>query len=159
MKKMNKKVNNVLYALVYELIFIPLLSYVSYYIYTRLNYIGIINENLIFSSLILIVLVILNLLAVYYIAYALNHVFKFNLEYQIVIGFIIIFITIWIKMYYNSLENILCQLEGGSGCLEAARYNKLFSIVLIFVVTYNLLYVPLHKITKRKGKKIKLSLK
>ena len=111
MKKMNKKVNNVLYALVYELIFIPLLSYVSYYIYTRLNYIGIINENLIFSSLILIVLVILNL------------------------------------------------LEGGSGCLEAARYNKLFSIVLIFVVTYNLLYVPLHKITKRKGKKIKLSLK
>ena len=62
-------------------------------------------------------------------------------------------------MYYNSLENILCQLEGGSGCLEAARYNKLLSIVLIFVVTYNLLYVPLHKITKRKGKKIKLSLK
>lgn len=68
MKKMNKKVNNVLYALVYELIFIPLLSYVSYYIYTRLNYIGIINESLIFSSLILIVLVILNLLAVYYLS-------------------------------------------------------------------------------------------
>ena len=54
---------------------------------------------------------------------------------SVIIGFIIIFITIWIKMYYNSLENILCQLEGGSGCLEAARYNKLFSIVLIFVVT------------------------
>ena len=154
MKKMNKKVNNVLYALVYELIFIPLLSYVSYYIYTRLNYIGIINESLIFSSLILIVLVILNLLAVYYIA---NPIYS-------PCGWLLISsapmpITIWIKMYYNSLENILCQLEGGSGCLEAARYNKLFSIVLIFVVTYNLLYVPLHKITKRKGKKIKLSLK
>lgn len=155
--KKNKKINNVLYALVFELIFIPLLAYITYYIYTKLSYFSFM-DNIFINYFILVILVTLNLISLYYIAYALNHIYKFELEYQIVAGIIMIFISIWVKVYYYSVEQTICGSNTNIGCFNATLNNDLATAILIFLVVYNILYIPMHMITKRKGKKIKLSL-
>lgn len=155
--KKNKKINNVLYALVFELIFIPLLAYITYYIYTKLSYFSFM-DNIFINYFIVVILVTLNLISLYYIAYALNHIYKFELEYQIVAGIIMIFISIWVKVYYYSVEQTICRTNTNIGCFNATLNNDLATAILIFLVVYNILYIPMHMITKRKGKKIKLSL-
>lgn len=156
MKKWNKKVNNLLYALVYELVFIPILAYASFIIYSKLMLVNFISDNLVFNALLIIILVSANIFLVYYIAYILNHLFKFELEYQIVVGLVIIFIAVWFKLYYSSLESSLCGMDGQTGCLDAINNNKGFTSVLIFIITYNLLYIPIHILVRRKGKKVKV---
>lgn len=155
--KKNKKINNVLYALVFELIFIPLLAYITYYIYTKLSYFSFM-DSIFINYFIVVILVTLNLIALYYIAYALNHIYKFELEFQIVAGLILIFISIWVKVYYYSVEQTICNSNTNIGCFNATLNNDLATAILIFLVVYNILYIPMHMITKRKGKKIKLSL-
>lgn len=158
MKKKNKKVNNTLYALVYELVFIPLLAYVSFFIYVKFTMFSFMDNNVILSMILLSVLVIINLYLIYLIAYALNHIYKFDLEYQIVVGIIIIFIAVWFKVYYHVAEVNMCELGTSSSCLIAIDNNDIITTVLVFLVAYNLVYIPMHIITKRKGKKIKFSL-
>ncbi len=157
MKKRNKKINNVLYSMVFELIFIPLLAYVSYYIYANISYFSFM-DNILMNYLIVAILVVLNLVALYYIAYVLNHIYKFDLEYQIVTGLIIIFIFIWVKVYYSSVEQTVCSSNVNIGCFDATLNNNMSTAILIFLIVYNLVYIPMHIITKRSGKKIKLSL-
>lgn len=156
MKKKNKKIN-ILYALVYQVILIPIMAYLTYSIYNKLLLVNFIGDNLIMSVLIIAILIALNIVAIYYIAYALNHIYKFELEYHIVVGLIMIFVTIWFKIYYYSLEQTRCGMDSYSGCLDAMNLNKVFTTVLVFVIIYNLIYIPLHMITKKKGKKVKLS--
>lgn len=156
MKKKNKKIN-ILYAFIYQLILIPIMGYVSYSIYNSTFLASFISSNMFVNSLILLILVALNIVAIYYISCVLNHIYKYELEYHIVIAMIVVFITIWFKIYYNSVEQTRCSLEIYNNCLNAMKLNNLFTTVLVLVVLYNLMYIPLHMITKKKGKKVKLS--
>lgn len=158
MRKKDKKVNNVLYALVFELVLIPILAYVSFFIYTKLMLIDFISNSLMATAIVLILLTIVNLVIVYYIAYAMNHIFKFTLEYQIVIGLIVIFIAIWFKVYYHAIVTPNCNLSSPTECLNAINNNRAFTSVLILLVAYNLVYVPMHIITKKNGKSVKITL-
>lgn len=159
MKKKNKKVNNVLYALVYEFVLIPILAYVSYFIYTNFMNFRFMDGNYFLIALLLVGIIVLNLVLLYYIAYALTHIYNFDYEYQIVVGIIVIFIAMWFKVYYFQLESSLCSIESNSMCVEAMGNNKVITSILIFLVAYNMLYIPFHLINKRKGKKVKFSLK
>lgn len=159
MKKKNKKVNNVLYALVYEFVLIPILAYVSYFIYTNFMNFRFMDGNYFLIALLLVIIIVLNLVLLYYIAYALTHIYNFDYEYQIVVGIIVIFIAMWFKVYYFQLESSLCSIESNSMCVEAMGNNKVITSILIFLVAYNMLYIPFHLINKRKGKKVKFSLK
>lgn len=154
MKKLDKKVNNVLYALVFELVLIPILGYISYFMYSKLTVFSFMDSNLFLNILLLLVLVILNIIAIYYIAYAMVHIFKFNIEYQIVTCLIILFIAIWFKLYY-SIQLSNCSIDSNITCIDAMSNNLTFTTILIFLVSYNLLYIPMHIINKRKGKRVK----
>lgn len=158
LKKRDKKVNNVLYALVFELVLIPILAYVSFFIYTKLTLIDFIGNSHMATAIVLIFLTVINLVLIYYIAYAMNHIFKFTLEYQIVVGLIVIFIAIWFKVYYHALVTPSCDLSSPTECLSAMTNDQAFTTVLILLVAYNLVYVPVHIITKKNGKSVKITI-
>ncbi len=147
-----------LYALVFELVLIPILAYASFFIYTKLMLIDFISNSLMATAIVLILLTIINLVIVYFIAYAMNHIFKFTLEYQIVIGLIVIFIAVWFKVYYHAIVTPSCNLSSPTECLDAINNNRAFTTVLILLVAYNLVYVPMHIITKKNGKKVKITI-
>lgn len=149
MKKKSKI--NVFSALAFELLFIPVLSCISYFIYNTISNYMVIN-NIIVSILVIVILIVVNLLLIYYLTYLLNRRYKFDLEYQIVLGGVIIFIMLWIKLYFNTLEETTCSGGYLAECVRAIKYNKTFTYSLIFLVSYNLLYIPMHFITKGKRK-------
>lgn len=153
MSKLNKKIINLFYAVIYQFIIIPLLGFISYIIYDKIAYLGIIQDNRIWFYILIIFLVAFNVICIYGIAVLYAKVYKANLTYYTIIGMCTIFASLWAKVYFYVLEDINCVEYNNSTCLDTLKNNSIASTVLIMLIAYYLVYIVLYKMLVNSKKK------
>lgn len=150
MKKNKKKLIDVLYALCFEFIAVPIMGFVTYSIYDRFFYTSTVHNNLFFASALIFVLVLANIVALYGIAYLFNKVYKMNLITYIVTGLITLFVGIWVEVYFYAVSKTNCLANSNLDCLGAVKDYNSFTVALIMAVSYYLIYIVLHKMIEKK---------
>lgn len=163
MKKKESKKNiiknkfiNILYALILEFVFVPILGFFTYYVYDKVAFLGSVQDSMALFIVIIVLIVLINIILLYGLAYLFNVVYKFDFIYYIVVGLITSATCLWIKVYYFTVERAECLVADSINCLEANHNNHLFTVILVFVIAYYLLYLTVHKMVQ---KKIELSKK
>lgn len=148
--KKKKKLIDVLYALCFQFVAVPLLGFTTYSIFDRLFYTSLIQNNVILASTLICSLFLINIAALYGIAYVFNKVYKMNLITYIVTGLITLFICLWFEVYYYAVSKTSCLANSNLDCLGATSNYNTFTIVIIMAVTYYLLYIIVHKMIEKK---------
>lgn len=150
MKKSKKKFIDVLYALCFEFVAVPIMGFVTYSIFDRLFYTSTVHTNLFLASLLIFVLFLINIGALYGIAYVFNKIYKMNLITYIVTGLITIFIGLWFEVYYYAISKTSCLANSNLDCLGATKDYNTFTVVIIMAVAYYLIYIVMHKMIEKK---------
>lgn len=150
MNKISKRINNLLYALIYQIVIIPLLGYITYVVYDKIAFLNVVQESSIIFYLLIILLMAFNVVCVYGVAYLYTKVYKSKLSYYTVVGMFTLFIALWVKVYYYVLENFTCGEFISSRCLDAFKYNKVATTILIILVAYYFVYHVLHIMLEKK---------
>lgn len=150
MKKNKKKLIDVLYALCFEFVAVPILGYITYGVYYRLFYTSAVQNNLILASTLIFVLALANIAALYGIAYVFNKIYKMNLITYIVTGLITIFVGIWFEVYFYAISKTSCLPNSNLDCLGATKDYSSFTVVIILAIAYYLIYIVMHKMIEKK---------
>lgn len=150
MKKGNKKLVDILYALCFELVAVPIMGFLTYSIYDKLFYTSVIQSNVFLATILLFVLVFINIILLYGIAYVFNKIYKMNLITYIITGLITLFVGLWVEVYYYAMSKSSCLVNSNLDCLGATKNYTSFTIVIIMAVAYYLVYIVMHKMVERK---------
>lgn len=150
MKKYKKKFIDVLYALGFEFVMVPIMGFVSYRIFDKLFYTNAVHNNLILASLLIFTLFVINIALLYGIAYVFNKIYKMNLITYVITGLITIFVGVWFEVYYYAMVKTSCLTNSNLDCLGATKDYNNFTVVIIMAVAYYLLYIVLHKMIEKK---------
>lgn len=143
---MKDKIKNTLYAIGLEIIFIPMIWAVSYFL---------INHNLLTTDMVAIILIsigiiLLNVAFIYLVSFLVNRFIHMPLIYYLVVGAISTFILLWVRVFYKSTETLVCANLSATGCLDAIKNSKFISMALIMALAYYFIYVLMHKMTQTK---------
>lgn len=150
MKKKDRKLIDVVYALIFQFIFIPLMGFLTYSVYNNLFYTEFIQNNVIMASILIFVLLFINLGILYGIAYLFNKIYKMNLITYVITGLITIFGGLWFLVYYYALVKTSCLPNSSLDCLGATKDYNVFLVGVIMAVAYYLVYIVLHKMVEKK---------
>lgn len=141
-KEINTQIINEVVALIIQLIFIPTLATISYFIFKATGVGTVISTmDIPMALLTVIILVVFNVSAVLGIMYLVKRNINFKRTYSIVTGFAGILILTWIKIYYGVMTTYACSETGARlTCTDATFVNRVFMIVLICDLAYFLLF-------------------
>lgn len=143
MKDPNKKIN-LLYALFYEFICVPILGVISYII---LDFFKIFSSEYFFYSAFKILMVLLvigaNISIILLLASLMMHnIKKLESGYHLTIGLIALFITFLIKMYYGHLLGIACsEASRGLSCATIIKYNNTITFIFVVQIVYFVIFL------------------
>lgn len=149
---MKKKLWSLYYSVIYEFVIIPILCLITYLVYEKLAYTGLILDNFFLYFILILLLVLFNILAVYGIAYIYNRVYKINNNYYTLVGVLTIGIVLWFKVFWYVMEGINCNSTFDANCVPSIQYNKLSTTILVASISYFLIYQLLYKMIYKRNK-------
>lgn len=147
---MKRKLINELWALLYQFICVPLLTLLSLWLYSHFIVVSTASGGVI-SIFVTVILVLLNIAAIYGIAYLMENKFKMPLIYHILTGVITIFALVWINVYFVTMTNSSCDGVSAIKCGELINDSKIVMTALIASITYFLLYIVIRRIVIKKA--------
>lgn len=147
-----KKLGSIYYSVVYEFVIIPILGLITYLLYEKFAYSGIILDNFFLYFILILLLVLFNIFGIYAIAYIYNKVYKIDNNYYTLVGGLTIGIVIWFKVFWYVMEGVNCNTINDVNCVPAIQYNKLSTVILVISISYFLIYQILYKMISKKMK-------
>lgn len=143
-KSVDTFVTNILYAMLYQFIFVPLLSIGSYWIF---------EEALSFSDdypkelLLLVLLLIINILVVYIISYIYNNLFKMKIGYYGITGAVTTGLVLMIYFFLQAAGTVSCSTPDSSACSDYIILLRYMNFIVVFMIFYYVLFLLMHMIT------------
>ena len=147
---MKRKMINEYYAMLYQFLCVPLLTFFSLLLYYRFIVVRFANVGGLVTILVTVILVLFNIAAIYGIAYLMEHVFKMPLINHIITGALTIFILLWVNVYFMASTKPACDGASAIKCSELINNSKMAMTALIACVTYYLLYIVIQRIVVKK---------
>jgi len=133
------------YALLYQLIFVPILSIVSYRIFvTALSY----TNDYMLETLLLAFMICFDIIAVYLISYLYNKYIKVDNIYHVVVGFITSFLSLIVMLYLRAAQSE-CVLLSSASCSTSILNYKFATFVFIFVLLFYVLFLLMNIVSKK----------
>lgn len=151
MAKFKLRVTNSYYALFYQFVCVPVLAMLSFFAYKHLV-LGIDYDNMVLNIGVISVLIVLNIIAIYYIAKILIKKFECPLIYHLIVGAFTIVGIIWLNVYYGTLETISCTDFSALRCVDSIINGKSAMLCLIASVYYYFAYILIYKIVQMRLK-------
>ena len=149
---MKQKLINELYAILYQVGFIPLLTMLSFYLYYDFIVVSFANGGFI-TIIVTTLLVLFNIAAIYAVAYCVEKILKMPLINHILTWGGMVFILIWVNVYYSVTTKSACDGASAIKCSELINSSKIAKTALIACVTYSLLYIVISKIVVKKNQR------
>ena len=145
---MKKVLINQGYALICQLICIPLLGSFSAKVYY--NYVYLNKESLdIYSELLILALIIIfNLIMMYALTWVFNDLLKMPLIYFLLTGTVIINVLAINCLYTIFMVRNVCHVESALDCVQYIKDYHVAICSLIGFLAYFILYFVMKKITK-----------
>lgn len=144
LKSVDTFVINLLYAMLYQFIFVPILSIGSYWIF---------EEALSFSDdfpkelLLLVLLLIINILVVYIISYIYNNLFKMKIGYYGLTGAVTLGLVLMVYFIVQATGSVKCAIPDSSVCADYIIILRYMNFIVIFLIFYYILFLLMHLIT------------
>lgn len=146
---MKEKLNSIYYALLFEIIIIPFMGYVTYTLYNNVNYISLFQNYSFLRFVLLIILIAINIAVMYGYSLSLNKVFKVDTTYCNIVELFGIAFALWAKVYFASAEGIRCTTSSVD-CLDAMKFNKIATAILVGLFAYYIVFAAINKMVKAK---------
>lgn len=156
MAKFKMRMTNSYYALFYQFVCVPILAILSFLAY-KYFVLSVDYSNTILSIGVISALVVLNIVAIYFIATMLINKFKLPLIYHIIVGAFTLVGVIWLNVYYGTVETISCTDFSAFRCVDSIINGKSAMLCLIACVYYYFVYILIHKILQMRFKQKAIS--
>ena len=139
---------NILYALVLQIVIMPVLGCFTYFLYDKYTYLNLGTGYSVLFFFLIIFLVALNIFCLYYLAKAFYKVYKMPLRYYFVVGLTTSVIVSWFKIYYHFMEIVDCREVDTVKCLDSFSINRNSNIMLVLTIAYFVLFMLLYRMVK-----------
>ena len=149
---MKQKLINELYAILYQVGCIPLLTMISLYLYYDFIVVSFANGGFV-TIIVTTLLVLFNIAAIYAIAYFVERVLKMPLINHVLTWGVLAFVLVWVNVYYSATTKSTCDGASAIKCSELINSSKLAKTALIACITYSLLYIIIRKIVVKKNQR------
>lgn len=152
MKTFKRRVVNSYYAILYQFCCVPILTIISFLIYSHF----IIGNNLggsLVGYLVIALLVAANLALIYGISLIYIKKIKLPLLYHIIVGAFTMVLLLWLNVYYGTVESITCADYNAVECIDSIVNGRSAILSLIACAAYYLLYIFIYKIVEKSVKK------
>src|SRR5574344_2309113 len=137
---------NEMYALLYQLIIVPVLMYVVYQLFMKsLSF----SNNGIMEVFYLVILIGVMIGTMYIISYIYNNLFKMPVEYYGITGAIFLGISGILNALFKMKYDVQCADDTVSTCANAITNMRLSTFILICVIIFYILFLLMHLITRK----------